>query len=77
MRLPALLLLATVLTACAPFPQLDALDSSIAPPPPLLPVDELLAQAGTPADDPGPAIAARAARLKARAAAIPTPSPAP
>lgn len=76
MRLPALLL-AAALTACAPFPQLDALDSTMAPPPPLLPIDELLAQAGAPANDPGPAVTARAARLKARAAAIPTPIPAP
>jgi hypothetical protein len=47
-----------------------------ATPPPLLPIDELIAQAGASHPDPGPALAARAARLKARAAGLATP-PAP
>lgn len=40
------------------------------PPPQLLPIDDLLAQAGEPVPDPGADLAARAAVLKARAAAI-------
>ena len=72
MRLPAVLLLC--LAACAPFPQLDVARSATAPPPPLLPIDALIAQAGATTPDPGPALAARAARLKARAAAIATTS---
>jgi hypothetical protein len=36
----------------------------------LAPIDELLAQADVTAVDPGPALAARAARLRARAAAL-------
>jgi hypothetical protein len=46
------------------------------PPPQLLPIDDLLAQAGGWTADPGPAVAARAARLKARAAAISAEAPA-
>lgn len=75
MRLPAVFLL-LCLAACAPFPQVDALGPETAAPPPLLPIDELIAQAGATDPDPGPALAARAAALKARAAAIATP-PAP
>jgi hypothetical protein len=70
MRLTVLLLCATGLAACAPFPELDALGPDTGPPPPLLPIDTLLDQARTSAKDPGPALAARAAGLKARAAAI-------
>jgi hypothetical protein len=46
------------------------------PPPQLLPIDDLLAQAGGWTADLGPAVAARAARLKARAAAISAEAPA-
>ena len=71
MRLPALSVLCLAgLAACAPFPELDALGTDSGPPPPLLPLDDLLAQAQDTTSDPGPAVAARAARLKARAAAI-------
>ena len=75
MRLPAVFLL-LCLAACAPFPQIDAMGHGTATPPPLLPIDELIAQAGADTPDPGPALAARAARLKARAAGLgssPTP----
>ncbi|NHB76926.1 hypothetical protein [Rhodobacter calidifons] len=61
---------ACTLVGCAPFPELDALAPSAEPPPQLMPIDALLDQAGPPAADPGPALAARAARLKARAQAI-------
>ncbi|MES2915577.1 MAG: hypothetical protein V4753_10710 [Pseudomonadota bacterium] len=78
MRLSVLSFLAlAALAACAPFPELDALGPDTGAPPPLLPMEELLGQAQSPVDDPGPALAARAARLKARAAAIKaTPPPA-
>ena len=76
MRLPFLFLCAA-LAACAPFPEVDALGPDTGPPPQLLPIDEVLAQAGSTTEDPGPALAARAARLKARAAAIATEPPAP
>jgi hypothetical protein len=75
MRLPAVFLLCC-LAACAPFPQIDAMGPGTATPPPLLPIDELIAQAGASTPDPGPALAARAARLKASAAGLATP-PAP
>lgn len=58
------------LAACAPFPELEAMAPDPAPPPHLLPIDSLLSQAGSTTPDPGPGLAARAARLKARAAAI-------
>jgi hypothetical protein len=58
------------LSACVPFPQLDAAGPDTATPPQLLPIDDLLAQAEPQAPDPGPAVFARAERLKARAAAI-------
>lgn len=77
MHQPAVLLLCLVaLAACAPFPQIDTMAPGTADPPPLLPIDELIAQAGAATPDPGPALAARAARLKARAAGLDTP-PAP
>ena len=69
MRLPVVFLL-LCLAACAPFPQIDAMGPGTAPPPPLLPIDELIAQAGASTPDPGPVLAARAARLKARAAGL-------
>lgn len=72
MRLSAILFLcATGLAACAPFPELDALGPVSGTPPPLLPLDQILMQADSNANDPGPVLAGRAARLKARAAAIP------
>ena len=77
MRTPVLCLaLLGALAACAPFPELDALRPDNAPPPQLLPIDTLLGQAQVTATDPGPALSARAARLKARAAAIKATQPA-
>jgi|GEM_PF-1385337 len=75
MRSPAFSLLAlAAIAACAPFPELDALGPDTGPPPALLPLDQLVEQAQSPVEDRGAALAARAARLKARAAAIaPTP----
>ncbi|MBL9062580.1 hypothetical protein [Tabrizicola sp.] len=64
------------LAACAPFPELEAMGPDAAAPPQLLPIDELLSQAGATTPDPGPGLAARAARLKARAAAIAATPPA-
>ena len=76
MRLPALFLLAfAALAACAPFPELDALGPDAGPPPALLPMDQLVGQAQSTRQDEGPALAARAARLKARAAAIKATAP--
>lgn len=69
MRL-TVLLLATGLAACSPFPELDAFGPDTGPPPPLVPIDTILDQARAGADDPGPALTARAESLKARAAAI-------
>ncbi|MFN5999078.1 MAG: hypothetical protein ACK47C_13780 [Paracoccaceae bacterium] len=75
MRLLALSLFAlAALAACAPFPELDALGPDTGPPPVLLPMDQLLDQAQSSVEDQGPALAARAARLKARAAAIEAPA---
>lgn len=65
------------LAACAPFPEVDALGRDTGPPPALLPIDDLLAQAGPDTPDPAPAIQLRAARLRARAAAIGTGASAP
>lgn len=77
MRTTAILALAvSVLTGCAPFPELDAVGDDTRPPPQLLPIDSLLQQADTSASDPGPSLSARAARLKARAAAIQATPPA-
>jgi hypothetical protein len=70
MRLIVLFLAVAGLIACAPFPELDGMGLEGATPPQLLPIDQILAQAGAPSVDPGPALASRAARLKARAAAI-------
>lgn len=58
------------LVACAPFPELEAMGPDTARSPQLLPIDELLSQSGGTTLDPGPGLAARAAGLKARAAAI-------
>jgi hypothetical protein len=65
-----LLFAVAALTACAPFPELDTLVPETGPPPALLPIDTLLGQAQVSPEDPGPALSARAARLKARASAI-------
>lgn len=76
MRLPALFLLAlAALAACATFPELDALGPDTGPPPALLPMDQILEQAQFSSKDPGPALAARAAGLRARAAAIKATAP--
>lgn len=72
-----LLLCVSGLAACAPFPELDAVGPDTATPPQLLPIDSLLAQADASGTDPGPAVSARAARLRARAAAISADPPAP
>lgn len=77
MRFLVVLLAVSAFSACAPFPELDAMGPEGATPPPLLPIDALLAQAGAPAPDPGPALASRAAALRARAAAIAADTPAP
>lgn len=71
MRTTALLFLVlSALVGCAPFPELDAVGRDTSPPPQLLPIDDLIRQAQVAPADPGPPLAARAARLKARAAAI-------
>lgn len=71
------LLVSTSLSGCAPFPEIDALGPDTGPPPQLLPIDELLAQARPQTADPGPAVLTRAAGLQARASAISTAPPAP
>jgi len=78
MLTPRLAVLLLVLaSACAPFPDVDlAAGPAQAPPPRLLPIDGLLAQAGPDTPDPGPALISRAAGLRARAAALATPEPA-
>lgn len=76
MRLPcsiaAVALLALLASACAPLPDLPAPAGSLppaAPPPSLLPMDDILAQAtGAQPADPGAGLVARAAALRARAA---------
>ncbi|AXQ92955.1 hypothetical protein LV780_03455 [Cereibacter azotoformans] len=72
---PALILaVMTALAGCEQFPEVDAARAGRedAPPPPLLPLDELLAQAGTPTVSPETeaALEARAAALRVRAAAL-------
>ena len=47
-------LLAGTLAACATFPEIDAMGAETGPPPQLLPLDDLLAQAGQPSPDPAP-----------------------
>jgi hypothetical protein len=66
----ALLSAVTLLAACAPFPEVDAMATDTGPTPRLAPIDDLLAQADSPAADPASGLQTRAARLKARAAAI-------
>jgi hypothetical protein len=73
-----LLLLPLLLAACAEFPVLDAripAAERAAPPPPLLPLTDLLAAAEAVPSNPGfeGALAAEAATLQAQAAAIPSP----
>lgn len=67
-------LLTPLLAGCATFPALDAAPKPAATKavyPALLPVDELLARVPPPpATDPAAELAARAAALKARAAAL-------
>ena len=62
------------LSGCAQFPAVDAFAASraVGPPPVLLPLDQVLAAdaAPTQAEAAGDALAARAARLRARAAAM-------
>jgi hypothetical protein len=72
MRTKALLAIALVIpAACAQIPGLyEAIGPDTGPPPHLLPIDSLIAQAQATNADPGPSVAARAARLKARAATI-------
>ena len=71
MRTTALLFLAlSALVGCAPFPELDAVGPETSAPPQLLPIDDLIRQGQVAPADPGPPLAARAARLKARAAAL-------
>ena len=77
MRQSAFLILVVAVAGCAPFPEIDAMGAETGPPPQLLPIDDLLAQAGTVSIDPGPALAARAAALKARAALIAAEPPTP
>lgn len=73
---PALLFLTfTLLAACTPFPELDNSPTRApanAPWPPLVPLDPLMAQAGTPdrAEAAAETLEARGAALRARAAAI-------
>jgi hypothetical protein len=73
----ALIAAAVLVAACAPFPEVDAMATDTGPTPRLAPIDDLLAQAETPAADPAPGLQARAARLKARAAAIKAVPPPP
>ncbi len=61
---------ALALGACAPFPEVAASSGMTGAYPPLLPIDQLLAEVDAPPADPGPALSVRAARLKARAAAL-------
>ena len=60
------------LAACAEFPEVARMEGAAGPPPTLQPMDGLLPDAGL-ASDPAPALAARAAALRARAVAIGAP----
>jgi hypothetical protein len=65
----AIAVLSAGLAACAPLPGgLDRLPVDSAAAPALLPLEDILSQAQAPGSDPGAGLAARAARLKARAA---------
>lgn len=71
--LPRLLPIFLILAACAETPRLDRSGSlPPGPPPAILPLDELVAQAAVPglSDTVAPSVAARAARLRAKAAAM-------
>ena len=70
-----ILALCLTLSACASFPQVDAVASkATGPAPALLPMDELLAQTGQArAEAAGATLTARAAALRARAAALRNP----
>jgi len=71
---PAVITAALFCVACAPLPARDSQTTEAPRPYPALePIDALLAQVDAPVADPGPALAARAARLKARAAALGAP----
>lgn len=63
------------LAACAPTDRFDDFPGMDAPAgyPALQPIDALLAQADAASPDTGPAVTARAARLKARAAGLAAP----
>lgn len=67
-RLPLFLPLLALL-GCAPFPEIGTLPDASSPPPALLPMDAVLAQApsGRISASTGEALAARAARLQNRA----------
>jgi hypothetical protein len=74
------LALPMLLAACAPLPDFGAFpQTSGAPPPSLMPLDDLLAQANTPgvAETRAASLSARAARLRARAALMRGPVNAP
>jgi hypothetical protein len=76
LALPVLVLVA----ACAPTPDFGAFpQTAAAPPPSLLPLDDLLAQANAPAvaETRAASLSARAARLRARAALMRGPVNAP
>ena len=60
------------MSGCIKIPVVAEADVSPGPPPALLPLDGLLPDDAA-RDDPAPALAARSASLKARAAAIGTP----
>ena len=68
---PLPLLLILVLASCTPLPDFSAFpEASSAPPPSLMPMDQLLAQAAAPnrAEARAQDLSSRAARLRARAA---------
>lgn len=64
------LVVLSVLSACSDFPEVAVLPADIGPTPALQPIDQLLAQADMASGDPAADLSARAARLRARAAAI-------
>ncbi len=69
------LLCLLLLPSCTGFPEISRFGPESGPPPALLPLDEILARADGGGQDPGPAVAARAAALKARAAALTAAAP--
>jgi hypothetical protein len=64
--------LCLALSACAEFPEIAAMEGPPGPPPALQPLEGILPEPST-REDPAPDLAARAAVLRARAAAIGTP----